>query len=198
MISVSSRTSARARSSAALSPRDGSMRMSSGPSARYEKPRAGSSICGEETPRSRSTPSTCASARPSSTSSSSENHARRNAKRGSSSAAASRAASGSRSSATVDRRGPDARGSRANGRRARTWRRRTRRRRAAQSAATASCSRTGTCSTSVYRATPSSSGGSPSVGKAAACAVCADHCVSSQTSNLWPCPTSTTCLSSAA
>ena len=41
------RSSARARNSAALSPRVVSMRMSSGPSKRKLKPRSGLSICGE-------------------------------------------------------------------------------------------------------------------------------------------------------
>jgi len=45
--------------SAAVGP-DVPMRMSSGPSKRNEKPRAGSSICGEDTPRSSATPSTAA------------------------------------------------------------------------------------------------------------------------------------------
>src|SRR5579875_1576604 len=45
-----------ASSSAAVGPADGSMRMSSGASTRYEKPRAGRSNCGELTPRSSSTP----------------------------------------------------------------------------------------------------------------------------------------------
>ena len=40
------------------SPLDGSMRMSSGPSARKLKPRVGSSSCGEETPRSNKMPRT--------------------------------------------------------------------------------------------------------------------------------------------
>src|SRR6476469_2564893 len=53
------RSSARARNSAALSPRVGSIRMSSGPSKRNEKPRPGSSICGDDTPRSSRTPLTC-------------------------------------------------------------------------------------------------------------------------------------------
>src|SRR3546814_2826732 len=42
--------------SAALGPAF-SMRMSSGPSKRNEKPRSASSICGDETPRSSATPS---------------------------------------------------------------------------------------------------------------------------------------------
>jgi hypothetical protein len=52
------RSSARARKSAAVSPRVVSMRMSSGASKRKLKPRSGLSICGELTPRSSSTPST--------------------------------------------------------------------------------------------------------------------------------------------
>ena len=43
--------------SAALGPAP-PMRMSSGPSKRKEKPRSGSSICGDDTPISRATPST--------------------------------------------------------------------------------------------------------------------------------------------
>ena len=102
MTSVNSRSVARARNSAADSPRDGSILMSSGPSKRKEKPRAASSICGEEIPRSSSTPSTCASARAARTSGSSENHARRKTKRASSraSAAAEDSACGSRSTPT--------------------------------------------------------------------------------------------------
>src|ERR1700674_409715 len=45
---------------------------------------------------------------------------------------------------------------------------------------------------------PSSSGGRPPAGNATACAVRPCHCSSSQSSNLLPCPTSTTRLSSAA
>src|ERR1700686_4464438 len=45
---------------------------------------------------------------------------------------------------------------------------------------------------------PSSSGGRPPAGNAIACAVRLCHCSSSQSSNLLPCPTSTTRLSSAA
>src|SRR6266446_9385286 len=45
---------------------------------------------------------------------------------------------------------------------------------------------------------PSSSGGRPPAGNATACAVRPCHCSSSQSSNLLPCPTSTTCLSSVA
>src|SRR5690606_13204273 len=44
--------------SAALWPTSGFMRISSGPSLRKLKPRSGSSSCGEDTPRSSSTPST--------------------------------------------------------------------------------------------------------------------------------------------
>ena len=51
-----SSTPARASHAETGSPRVGSMRMSSGPSARKLKPRPGSSSCGEETPRSKSTP----------------------------------------------------------------------------------------------------------------------------------------------
>ena len=43
--------------SAALSPESGSMRMSSGPSLPKEKPRSATSSCGDDTPRSNSTPS---------------------------------------------------------------------------------------------------------------------------------------------
>ena len=49
--------------SAAEAPRVGSIRMSSGPSWRNEKPRAASSICGDEMPRSSRTPSTRSSPR---------------------------------------------------------------------------------------------------------------------------------------
>src|ERR1700681_1202033 len=45
---------------------------------------------------------------------------------------------------------------------------------------------------------PSSSGGRPPAGNAIACAVRPCHCSSSHSSNLLPCPTSTTCLSSVA
>ena len=47
-----------AMNSAALMPRPGFMRMSSGPSLRKLKPRSGSSSCGDDTPRSSRTPST--------------------------------------------------------------------------------------------------------------------------------------------
>jgi 16S rRNA (cytosine1402-N4)-methyltransferase len=53
---------ARARNAAALSPDVGSMRMSSGPSDWKLKPRRASSSCGDETPRSSSTPSRPATA----------------------------------------------------------------------------------------------------------------------------------------
>ena len=83
--------------------------MSSGPSARSEKPRAGSSICGDEMPRSRSAPSIARDAeRLRAPAGSSENHARRNAKRGSSIARAAAPAPGSRSSATRRPDGPSA------------------------------------------------------------------------------------------
>src|SRR6201987_1528813 len=59
------------------------MRMSSGPSARKENPRWGSSSCGEETPRSKSTPSIVATLASSRTCGSSENQARRKTNRGS-------------------------------------------------------------------------------------------------------------------
>src|SRR5450755_1291788 len=45
---------------------------------------------------------------------------------------------------------------------------------------------------------PSSSGGRPPAGNATACAVRPCHCSSSQSSNLLPCPTRTTRLSSVA
>ena len=45
------------------------------------------------------------------------------------------------------------------------------------------------------REKPSSSGGRPPAGNAIACAVSTCHCASSQSSNFWPWPTSTTCLS---
>ncbi len=51
-----SSTPARASHAATGSPRVGSMRISSGPSARKLKPRSGSSSCGDDTPRSKSTP----------------------------------------------------------------------------------------------------------------------------------------------
>ena len=57
----SSHSSRRSRSGR---PRPGSIRMSSGPPARKENPRAGSSSCGEETPRSTSAPSTSAMPEP--------------------------------------------------------------------------------------------------------------------------------------
>ena len=50
-------SSARASHSAALSPESGSMRMSSGPSLPNENPRSATSSCGDDTPRSNSTPS---------------------------------------------------------------------------------------------------------------------------------------------
>ena len=46
-----------------------------------------------------------------------------------------------------------------------------------------------------YRVNPSSSDGRPSAGNAMVWAVCACHCVSSHSSNLWPWPTITACLS---
>ena len=57
MMSASVRSEAAATTSAALGPSD-SMRMSSGPSRRNEKPRSAVSSCIEETPRSSATPST--------------------------------------------------------------------------------------------------------------------------------------------
>ena len=57
MIAARSRSEARATTSAALGPAP-PMRMSSGPSRRNEKPRAASSSCIDDTPRSSTTPST--------------------------------------------------------------------------------------------------------------------------------------------
>ena len=54
-----SSTPARASHAATGSPRVGSMRISSGPSARKLKPRSGVSSCGDDTPRSKSTPAHC-------------------------------------------------------------------------------------------------------------------------------------------
>ena len=55
---LNSLSSTVASQSAALTPDPGSMRMSSGPSRRKLKPRLAWSSCGDETPTSRSTPST--------------------------------------------------------------------------------------------------------------------------------------------
>ena len=60
--SAISRSSARASQLAALSPDSGSMRMSSGPSLPKLKPRSATSSCGDDTPRSKSTPSRPAAA----------------------------------------------------------------------------------------------------------------------------------------
>jgi hypothetical protein len=92
--------SARARNSAAVSPRVVSMRMSSGASARKLKPREASSICGELTPRSSSTPCTEPMPRAASSAAMSPKLAWQMAKRGSSMRAASASAAGSLSKAT--------------------------------------------------------------------------------------------------
>ena len=90
--------------SAAVGPDVGSIRMSSGPSSRNEKPRSDQSSCGELTPRSRSTPARGPNPGLERTDSSVENGAAmsvtRSPKADSRSRAASRAA-GSRSSPTM-------------------------------------------------------------------------------------------------
>ena len=128
--------------------------MSSGPSKRNEKPRAGSSICGErdaEVEQHAVDARRCRARR--GRRASSENHARRNAKRGSSMAARGRVGGGIAVDATSRPRGPSAREHRA---RVAAAAERAHRRRSPSgsiaSAATASSSRTGTCPPSAIRA----------------------------------------------
>ena len=174
--------------------------MSSGPSARNENPRCGSSICGEEMPRSSSTPSIRATIR---SSSSTLGRRRRTTRGGSetrdrSSVRARACAAGSRSRATRRPSAPE---------------------RVENAAAVTAATERGVDVDAAgldrqrghgffeqdrdmgrHRASEREA---VELGRQTAGrerdrrAVCSSHCVSSHSSNLLPCPTSTTCLSSA-